>query len=758
MIDTYLVEKIIIIAINLIGFWLVFLVYFSDRRERLNWWFVAMTFFVILWINFAFLGYSADNIQSALIFYKLNWSSVILSLICAFYFFFIHFLGFKNRYKTLEQAVLFIGIVLVVLSMFTDFVIKDVVIKSWGAEIIFGYGNILFNIYSIFIGIIIIIFLVKRYFEFHKKTQKIRTKYFLFGTFLFLLSNIVFNIFFPLMSNSVIYQHFGDYSAIFFLAFTAYAIVKHELMGIKTLITQVLIVIISLILFIDVVLLSDDITMQLLKIGVLLTFLYFSRELVKSVRKEKKAREELEKTYEKINEYIKQLKKININLKEKNEDLGALLEVSNVAVGTLDSKKIAQNIMDSVPSNLKHLGYIAGILILYDKSSGLVYTYAITESSIIKKAKKLLDRPFDKHSERIDEADNLVMETIKTKEMQIGDKLEKFIYPTVNKNICNLIQKLIKAKSFVSIPIFSGGRIKGTIIFIGTKPKSKIVQRDKEILFGFSSHIGAAIENAQLYEQTEKQIKALSILNENLKMANIKLKELMEMKNEFLHITSHQLRTPLTTIRGMISMWYDGDFDNLSEIEKKKMLKRIYLSSERLNNITNDMLDSLELEGGFIKFQFKQVSLKKIVKETVDIMRPNFDEKNLYIKFDDNINVPEIEAEPNYIRQVFMNIIDNACKYTRKGGVDVDIKKDNKYLKIIIKDTGIGASKSDQEKIFQKFTRGKRASVENASGSGLGLFIAKRIVNEHNGRIEFFSEGADQGSTVKVFLLITQKK
>ncbi|MCK5466271.1 GAF domain-containing sensor histidine kinase [Candidatus Parcubacteria bacterium] len=445
-----------------------------------------------------------------------------------------------------------------------------------------------------------------------------------------------------------------------------------------------------------------------------------------------------------------------VHLQEKTEDLESLLDISTIAASSLKIKSITQKVVNSIPKKLGHLGYAGGVLTMYNPKTNQVYTHSITESEIVKKARKLLDKPFGKYSENIDKADNLVIKTIKTKEMQIGSKFEDFVAPTVNKRICGLIQKVVGAKSFISIPMLSGGRVKGTIVFVGTKPKSKIVQRDKDILLGFSSHIGATIENAQLYEQTEKQIKALSILNENLKMANIRLKELMEMKNEFLHITSHQLRTPLTTIRGMIAMWHNGDFDNLSEKEKKKMLKRIYISSERLNNITNDMLDSLELEGGFMKFQFKKMSLREITKETVDIMRPNFDKKNLYLKFNDNADIPKIEVEPNYIRQVFVNTIDNACKYTRKGGAEIDIKKSGKYVEVIIKDTGIGVGKSDQKKIFQKFTRGKKASIENASGSGLGLFIAKKIVDAHNGKVKFSSEGSMRGSVVKILLPVKQ--
>jgi signal transduction histidine kinase len=447
------------------------------------------------------------------------------------------------------------------------------------------------------------------------------------------------------------------------------------------------------------------------------------------------------------------------SLEEKNKDLKALLESSGRVAETLDPKKIAQDIVDSIPKRLRHLGYKGGIITLYDRDKKLVYAYAITELEIVKKAKKLLSKPFRKHSESVDGVSNLTIQTVKTGKIYIGGKLEEFIAPTVSKKICKLIQKLVGAKSFMSIPLFSRGKVVGAIIFVAVKPLEKIEQRDKDILYVFSSHIGSAIENARLYEKTSRQMNELSRLNENLKEANQKLEELLKIKNEFLHITSHQLRTPLTAIRGMISMWYEGDFDNLSEKERKEIIKRICISTERLNNITNDMLDALELEGGFMKFQFKPVSLERVIRETIDMLKPNYNKKNLYI----NLNVkskdlPKIELEPNYIRQVFLNLIDNACKYTKKGGVDIDIKRVQKHIDVTIRDTGIGVSKSDQGKIFQKFTRGRNAIKENASGSGLGLFIAKRIVDEHQGKIEFHSAGIGKGSTVKVSLPVRQEK
>jgi signal transduction histidine kinase len=713
---------------------------------------------MISYLVFGYFSHSPSQIEIALFWKKLFLSTISLFIILT-YFFSIYFpKKEKTNYIVINKIILFVEIAFIFLINFTDLIIVDVRAMEWGTDIVWGVGkNIWFGAMIAF-TFLIVGRIIKKYFLLSLR-QKLQTQLFLVGIFIFASMNFIFNMIFPVLQNTYKYHQFGDYSAIFLLGFTAYAIVKHELMGIKTLITQVLIIIISLILFLDVILLSDNLTMQLLKIGILLAFLYFSRELVKSVRKEKKAREELEKTYQKINEYIKQLKNININLKEKNEDMESLLSLSNVSSSGAEIDKNIQDIIDIIPVKLGHLKILGAIMVRYDEKNNKAYSYTVTQSKLLQKAIKILPRKAlsDYHTPITPETppsgiDNLTADSIIENKIKIGKVLADFIDPPVDRPTAWLMQKIMGAKSIASAPINIRGARIGAIIFIFAKPLSEIKDRDLDLIRAFTQHLGVVLENLQFYEQTEKQIKALSVLNENLKTANIRLKELMEVKNEFLHITSHQLRTPLTTIRGMIAMWHNGDFDNLPEKEKKKMLKRIYVSSERLNNITNDMLDSLELEGGFMKFQFKQVSLKKIIKETVDIMRPNFDEKGLYIKFDDSADMPKIEVEPNYIRQVFINTIDNACKYTKKGGIDINIKKSGKYAEITIKDTGIGVSKSEQKKIFQKFTRGKRASIENASGSGLGLFIARKIVGEHNGKIEFSSEGAGKGSIVKILL------
>ncbi len=749
-------EEILIAVITIVGMWLAFWVYFTNKKEKLNQWFAIMTFLVILWADFSFLGYNTRNIFSALLFYRLNFVFVSLFSIASFYFFIIYFLKQDKKYRILRKIIVILGIVFAVLSLFSDLIIKEVVARDWGFEIIFGAGNDFFNLYGLSVSLLIIILLIKKYFYINRK-QKQKIKYFLVGTSLFVFFNIIFNVIFPFLLGTIEYARFGDYSAIFLLGFTAYAIVKHELMGIKTLITQILIIIISIILLIDTLLLSSDIAMQLLKFGVLVTFLYFSRGMVNSAKKEKRAREKLEESHKRIDQNVRDLRDMNIKLKERNEDLGVLLNISDITTETLDPKKIAQDIVNSVPKNLNHLKYVAGFMVLYDAKNEQTYAYFVTESIITKRIKKLFEKTFERKSELIRvrlDSDNLISKTIRRREIQISNKLEDFISPSIDMGVCRVIQKLTRSKSYVSVPLSSSGRVIGAIVFVSIKSKEEIIQRDKRILFGFSSHIGSAIENAELYKKTNMQMKELGMLNTSLKSMNQNLEELLEMKNEFLHITSHQLRTPLTAIRGMLSMWYEGDFENLPEKEKKRILKRILVSADRLNNITNDMLDTMELEGGFLRFKFKSVSIAKIIKETIDTLKPNFDKKNIYIRLKVNTKNSDAEVEPNYIRQVFMNIIDNACKYTKEGGVSISVEKDGKYVKVSIKDTGVGIGKVDQKKIFDKFTRGENAVSENASGSGLGLFIAKKIIKEHGGKIKIESKGIGRGSTVKINLRI----
>ena len=211
-------EKIIVVLINLVGFWLIFWVYITNKKEKLNQWFAAMTFFVVLWVDFAFLGYRATDIYSATIFYRINLGAVSLFVISFFYFYVIYFIKHGKGYNFLRKIVLYLGIIFALLSLFSDLIIKETIIREWGAEIIFGPANDLFNLYSLLVPLLVIYLLIKRYLSL-SRVKMVKMHYFLTGTVIFVLLNILFNIASPIITGTVAYQHMGDYSVVFLCCF-----------------------------------------------------------------------------------------------------------------------------------------------------------------------------------------------------------------------------------------------------------------------------------------------------------------------------------------------------------------------------------------------------------------------------------------------------------------------------------------------------------------------------------------------------------
>ncbi|MCK5630591.1 MAG: hypothetical protein KAI26_08275, partial [Nanoarchaeota archaeon] len=335
-----LFNKTLLLIVIFLSLWVGSLVYFSNPSKKQNKLFFLMSILIILWPTFGYLAYFSTDLINAIFWTKLAYASVSLFVIIC-YFFFVYFLKEEKKFRVFNVFVLLAGVIFILLSVFSDFIIRGVVMQNVGISPIFSLGAYFFYFFVLVVFSFLIYRLNVNYHIFPKK-EKIRIQYFFVGTSIFLLLNIIFNIVLPILQNSFKHHQFGNYAAVVLLIFTAYAIAKHELMGIKTLITQILIIIISIILLVDILFLSNDITTQLLKVGVLVTFLYFSHGMVNSVKKEKKARKKLEDSHRRIDQNVKDLRDINIKLKERNEDLGVLLNVSDITTETLDPGKIAQ--------------------------------------------------------------------------------------------------------------------------------------------------------------------------------------------------------------------------------------------------------------------------------------------------------------------------------------------------------------------------------------------------------------------------------
>jgi len=244
-------------------------------------------------------------------------------------------------------------------------------------------------------------------------------------------------------------------------------------------------------------------------------------------------------------------------------------------------------------------------------------------------------------------------------------------------------------------------------------------------------------------EQKEKIEKLASKLTKT----NKELKILDQAKSEFISIASHQLRTPLSAIKGYAAMI----LDDIDDPEKKEALNRIYLSNERLIKLVNDLLNLSRIERGKLEFRFKKEQIVDLIDSVVSEFKMVAKKRGLRLNYE-KTSLPLIKMDSDKLRQVFINIIDNAIKYTLKGSITVKTFIDDDSLLVTIADTGIGMKKEDIKSIYQKFQRGKTGLEVYPSGTGIGLYIAHKIIEAHHGKIWAESKGKNLGSTFYIKL------
>lgn len=216
-----------------------------------------------------------------------------------------------------------------------------------------------------------------------------------------------------------------------------------------------------------------------------------------------------------------------------------------------------------------------------------------------------------------------------------------------------------------------------------------------------------------------------------------KMKEVDQMKDDFISMASHELRTPVTGIKGYVSMILDGTYGQVSD-QVKTSLSIVENATDRLAVLVDDLLNVSRIEQGRIKITMEALNIAPIVKEIITELSVQAVAKKLELVYNPfQENFPPINIDPERLKQILINLIGNAIKYTPKGRVEVIIaeKSRGKTLEIKIKDTGIGMSAKDREKLFQKFYRVQNAATKEITGTGLGLWITKQLVELMGGTI-----------------------
>lgn len=290
----------------------------------------------------------------------------------------------------------------------------------------------------------------------------------------------------------------------------------------------------------------------------------------------------------------------------------------------------------------------------------------------------------------------------------------------------------------------------GSIVLGPKKSGSIYGKQDVRAMEIIADELVIAIQNALRFEEIQQfnitlQEKVDKATGE-LRKANQKLIALDQTKDDFISMASHQLRTPLTSVKGYVSMVLEGDVGKVNK-EQKKLLDQAFLSSQRMVYLIADLLNVSRLKTGKFVIEPKPTNLADLVETELEQLKETAAARDLEIKYDKPKDFPVLNLDDTKIRQVVMNFADNAIYYTPAGGhIQVTVAEKGESVEFTVTDDGIGVPKEEQHNLFTKFYRANNAKKARPDGTGLGLFMAKKVVIAQGGNI-IFKTVENKGST-----------
>ncbi len=283
------------------------------------------------------------------------------------------------------------------------------------------------------------------------------------------------------------------------------------------------------------------------------------------------------------------------------------------------------------------------------------------------------------------------------------------------------------------------------LLLLGPKRSGTVYnQKDTETLRIIASELAIAVQNALQYEEIDSFNETLQdkieTATKKLRQANDKLRKLDETKDEFVSMASHQLRTPLTSVKGYLSMVLEGDGGELNDTQRQ-MLTQSFASAQRMVYLISDLLNLSRLNTGKFVIEASPVDLRDVVAAEIDQLHETARAREITLTYDPPEHFPTLMLDETKTHQVVMNFMDNAIYYTPAGGkIDILLRETATAIEFRVKDTGIGVSRDVQRHLFTKFYRADNARRMRPDGTGLGLFMAKKIVVAQGGAILFESE------------------
>lgn len=290
----------------------------------------------------------------------------------------------------------------------------------------------------------------------------------------------------------------------------------------------------------------------------------------------------------------------------------------------------------------------------------------------------------------------------------------------------------------------------GYLILGSKKSGNPYTDQDIKIIGTLANELYIAMQNALRFEEIERFNETLQQKVQDattqLRESNKKLKQLNESKDDFIGMASHQLRTPLTSAKGYISLVMDGDAGKITPTQQK-LLQQAFNSSQKMVYLIADLLNVSRLKTGKFVIERSPVRLDKMIDDEMDQLREEAASRGLELTYSAPKDFPALSLDETKIRQVIMNFLDNAIYYTPSGGkIKAELHNLPKSIEFRVIDDGIGVPKDERHRLFTKFYRARNAQRARPDGTGLGLYMAQKVITAQGGAIIFNSDYG-KGST-----------
>jgi signal transduction histidine kinase len=434
--------------------------------------------------------------------------------------------------------------------------------------------------------------------------------------------------------------------------------------------------------------------------------------------------------------------KKNKELAEKNAALALLRKIDSIILSKVtDIQKIGQEVADTIT---QELSFKLVAILLLDKDNKYVQKLAVSNTKEIDRAEKHIKRKLFDERISTDEEINIIAQCVKSRFMKVTHGLNNTLIPHFTDEESRTTQDIIDINASFVYPVIVREKVIGAMV-LSINDKEGFSGFKNELIDRLSGVIGVAIDNALLYKEIQE--------------ANARLKEIDRLKDEFVSLASHELRTPMTVIKSYL--WMMMDQKNAPSLSEKQQmyLNRAYVSTQRLINLVNDMLNVSRIESGRFSLNMNAVNIVELIDSVYAGMLPQVQQKSINFNFiKPDTKIPDILADKERVEQVLINLIGNSLKFTpQNGNIEISIVNNPEVsvITVCVADTGRGIAKKDMPRLFKQFSmvEGDYLTKQNSQGTGLGLYLSKLIIELMHGKIWAESEGVNKGAKFSFTLL-----